>query len=127
MNLGVFSNHPVIINNDQYSLKKEYLSIHSIDRNTDKWSSPAEFEINLKNVQEMKEAKIDKDLFDKLQMEIKDKSEFKNEITSRMKNEVATQEKELTKESMYETLLKTNNFFIKYNDVNCKTNCVFQI
>ena len=47
MNLGVFSNHPVIINNDQYSLKKEYLSIHSIDRNTDKWSSSAEFEINL--------------------------------------------------------------------------------
>ena len=72
----------------------------------------AEFEINLKNVQEMKEANIDKDLFDKLQMEIKDKSEFKNEITSRMKNEVATQEKELTKESMYETLLKTNNFKI---------------
>ena len=47
MNLGVFSNHPVIINNDQYSLKKEYLSIHSIDRNTDKWNSSAEFEINL--------------------------------------------------------------------------------
>ncbi len=78
----------------------------------------AEFEINLKNVQEMKEANIDKDLFDKLQMEIKDKSEFKNEITSRMKNEVATQEKELTKESMYETLLKTNNFKIPNATVN---------
>ncbi len=78
----------------------------------------AEFEINLKNVQEMKEANIDKDLFDKLQMEIKDKSEFKNEITSRMKNEVAIQEKELTKESMYETLLKTNNFKIPNTTVN---------
>ncbi len=78
----------------------------------------AEFEINLKNVQEMKEANIDKDLFDKLQMEIKDKSEFKSEITSRMKNEVATQEKELTKESMYETLLKTNNFKIPNATVN---------
>ena len=78
----------------------------------------AEFEINLKNVQQMKEANIDKDLFDKLQMEIKDKSEFKNEITSRMKNEVATQEKELTKESMYETLLKTNNFKIPNATVN---------
>jgi len=78
----------------------------------------AEFEINLKNVQEMKEAKIDKDLFDKLQMEIKDKSEFKGEITSRMKNEVAIQEKELTKESMYETLLKTNNFKIPNATVN---------
>ena len=51
-------------------------------------------------------------------MEIKDKSEFKNEITSRMKNEVATQEKELTKESMYETLLKTNNFKIPNATVN---------
>ena len=78
----------------------------------------AEFEINLKDVQEMEEANIDKDLFDKLQMEIKDKSEFKNEITSRMKNEVATQEKELTKESMYETLLKTNNFKIPNATVN---------
>ena len=78
----------------------------------------AEFEINLKNIQEMKEADIDKDLFDKLQMEIKDKSEFKNEITSRMKNEVAIQEKELTKESMYETLLKTNNFKIPNATVN---------
>ena len=78
----------------------------------------AEFEINLKNVQQMKEANIDKDLFDKLQMEIKDKSEFKNEITSRMKNEVAIQEKELTKESMYETLLKTNNFKIPNATVN---------
>ncbi len=78
----------------------------------------AEFEINLKNVQEMKEANIDKDLFNKLQMEIKDKSEFKNEITSRMKNEVAIQEKELTKESMYETLLKTNNFKIPNATVN---------
>ena len=66
----------------------------------------------------MKEANIDKDLFNKLQMEIKDKSEFKNEITSRMKNEVAIQEKELTKESMYETLLKTNNFKIPNATVN---------
>ena len=78
----------------------------------------AEFEINLKNVQEMKEANIDKDLFDKLQMEIKDKSEFRNEITSRMKNEVAIQEKELTKESLYETLLKTNNFKVPNAIVN---------
>ena len=70
----------------------------------------AEFEIDLKNVQEITEAKIDEELFKKLQMEIKDKSEFRSEITKRMKNEVITQEKELSKESMYETLLKTNNF-----------------
>ena len=43
-------------------------------------------------------------------MEIKDKSQFRTEITERMKNEVIVQEKELSKESMYETLLKTNNF-----------------
>ena len=78
----------------------------------------AEFEIDLKNVQEITEANIDEELFKKLQMEIKDKSEFRNEITERMKNEVATQEKELTKESMYETLLKTNNFKTPNSTVN---------
>ncbi len=78
----------------------------------------AEFEIDLKNVQEITEANIDEELFKKLQMEIKDKSEFRNEITERMKNEVATQEKELTKESIYETLLKTNNFKTPNSTVN---------
>ena len=43
-------------------------------------------------------------------MDIKEESEFRGEIISRMNNEVAAQEKELTKESMYETLLKTNSF-----------------
>ena len=70
----------------------------------------AEFDINLKNVQQIKEAKIDKHLFEKLQMNVKDLSEFTKEITKRMKNEVGIQEKELTKESMYETLLKINSF-----------------
>ncbi len=69
-----------------------------------------EFEVDLKNVQEITEAKIDQELFTKLQMEIKDKSEFRDEIIKRMRNEVSIQEKELTKESMYETLLKTNSF-----------------
>ena len=69
-----------------------------------------EFEIDLKTVQEISEAKIDEELFTKLQMEIKDKSEFRDEIIRRMKNEVSVQEKELTKESMYEVLLKTNSF-----------------
>jgi len=78
----------------------------------------AEFEIDLKNVQEITEANIDEELFKKLQMEIKDKSEFRNEIIERMKNEVATQEKELTKESIYETLLKTNNFKTPNSTVN---------
>ena len=78
----------------------------------------AEFDIDLKNVQEITEANIDEELFKKLQMEIKDKSEFRNEITERMKNEVATQEKELTKESIYETLLKTNNFKTPNSTVN---------
>ena len=70
----------------------------------------ADFEIDLKKVQKNTEAKIDKDLFKKLQMDIKDKSKFRDEIQKRMQNEVKTQEKELTKESMYENLLKTNNF-----------------
>ena len=43
-------------------------------------------------------------------MDVKDESEFKEEIIKRMNNEVSVQEKELTKESMYETLLKTNTF-----------------
>ena len=70
----------------------------------------ADFEIDLKKVQKNTEAKIDKDLYKKLQMDIKDKSKFRDEIHKRMQHEVKTQEKELTKESMYENLLKTNNF-----------------
>ena len=78
----------------------------------------AEFEINLKTVQKITEAKIDKDLFEKLQMDIKNKTEFRDEISKRMKNEVLTQEKELTKESIYETLLKTNNFKSPHSTIN---------
>ena len=40
-------------------------------------------------------------------MDVKDLPEFKEEIVKRMNNEVTIQEKELTKESIYETLLKT--------------------
>ena len=72
----------------------------------------AEFNINLKTVQELKVAKVDEELFSKLDMEVKDEDEFKEEISNRMKKEVKTQEKDLTKESMYETLLKTNSFSV---------------
>ena len=72
----------------------------------------AEFNINLKTVQELKVAKVDEELFSKLDMEVKDEDEFKEEISNRMKKEVETQEKDLTKESMYETLLKTNSFSV---------------
>ena len=78
----------------------------------------AEFEINLKTVQKITEAKVDKDLFEKLQMEIKNKTEFRDKISERMKNEVLAQEKELTKESIYETLLKTNNFKSPNSTIN---------
>ena len=78
----------------------------------------AQFEINLKSVQEIAEAKPDKDLYEKLQMQVKDQSEFTDEITKRMKNEVAVQEKELTKESMYESLLKINKFKAPQATVN---------
>ena len=43
-------------------------------------------------------------------MEVKDESGFKDEISKRMTKEVEVQEKDLTKESIYETLLKTNSF-----------------
>ena len=78
----------------------------------------AEFEIDLKTVQEITEAKVDKDLFEKLQMDVKDQSEFTEEITKRMKNEVSAQEKDLTKESIYETLLKTNSFKAPLSTIN---------
>ena len=76
------------------------------------------FEINLKKVQEITEAKVDKDLFDKLQMDIKEKSEFRDEIAKRMENEVEIQEKDLTKESIYETLLNMNKFSAPKSTVN---------
>lgn len=72
----------------------------------------AEFNINLKTVQELKVAKVDEELFSKLDMEVKDEDEFKAEISNRMKKEVEVQEKDLTKESMYETLIKTNSFSV---------------
>ena len=78
----------------------------------------SEFEIDLKNVQEITEAKVDKDLFEKLQMEVKDLPEFTKEITKRMRNEVSIQEKELTKESIYENLLKTNPFKAPISTIN---------
>jgi trigger factor len=69
----------------------------------------AEFKITLKQIQELHEAKIDKDLFEKLDMDVKDENAFRDEI-SKLEKEVEVQEKDLTKESIYETLLKTNSF-----------------
>ena len=70
----------------------------------------AEFKITLKQIQELNQAKIDKDLFEKLEMDVKDETSFREEISKRMEKEVEVQEKDLTKESIYETLLKTNSF-----------------
>ena len=72
----------------------------------------AEFKITLKQVQELSNAKLDKDLFEKLQMDVNDEAGFRDEISKRMEKEVDAQEKDLTKESIYETLLKTNSFFV---------------
>jgi trigger factor len=59
----------------------------------------------------MHKAKIDKDLFEKLAMEdVSDESSFRLEISKRMEGEIAQQEKSLTKESIYETLLQSNDF-----------------
>jgi trigger factor len=70
-----------------------------------------EFSINLHEVQEMLKAKIDEELFKKLAMEdVKDEQSFRSEINKRMEGEIAQQEKSLTKESIYETLLLSNDF-----------------
>ena len=78
----------------------------------------AEFKINLKIIQELSAAKVDEELFKKLEMDVKDEAAFKEEITNRMKKEVALQEKDLTKESIYETLLKTNKISVPKVTVN---------
>ena len=78
-----------------------------------------EFFINLHEVQEMLKAKIDKELFEKLAMEdVKDEQSFRLEINKRMEGEIAQQEKSLTKESIYETLLLSNNFKVPKATVN---------
>ena len=69
-----------------------------------------EFFITVHEVQEMHKASIDKELFEKLGMEVEDETGFKQEINKRMEEEIKTQEQSLTKESIYETLLKTNDF-----------------
>jgi len=43
----------------------------------------AEFQITLKNIQELHEADIDKDLFQKLEMKVKDKAAFRDEISKK--------------------------------------------
>ena len=78
-----------------------------------------EFFITLHEVQEMSKAKIDKELFKKLAMEdVKDEQSFRSEINKRMEGEIAQQEKSLTKESMYETLLLSNDFKVPKATVN---------
>ena len=70
-----------------------------------------EFFITVHEVQEMHKAKIDKELFEKLAMEdVSDESSFRAEISKRMEGEIKQQEKSLTKESIYETLLQSNDF-----------------
>ena len=78
-----------------------------------------EFFINLHEVQEMLKAKIDEELFKKLAMEdVKDEQSFRSEINKRMEGEIAQQEKSLTKESIYETLLSSNDFKVPKATVN---------
>ena len=59
----------------------------------------------------MHTAEINKELFETLAMEdVEDEAGFRAEILKRMKGEIEQQEKSLTKESLYETLLKGNDF-----------------
>ena len=70
-----------------------------------------EFFITLHEVQKMSKSKIDKELFKKLAMDdVSDEQSFRSEIIKRMEGEIAQQEKSLTKESIYETLLLNNDF-----------------
>ncbi len=78
-----------------------------------------EFFITLHEVQEMKKAAIDKELFGKLAMEgVTDEETFRSEIKKRMDGEISQQEKSLTKESIYETLLQSNDFKVPNATVN---------
>ena len=78
-----------------------------------------EFFITLHEVQEMKKAAIDEELFEKLAMEdVNDEKTFRAEIKKRMDGEISQQEKSLTKESIYETLLQSNDFKVPNATVN---------
>ena len=78
-----------------------------------------EFFITLHEVQEMKKAAIDKEIFEKLAMEdVTDEETFRAEIKKRMDGEISQQEKSLTKESIYETLLQSNDFKVPNATVN---------
>ncbi len=72
----------------------------------------AVFKVKLNEVQENVPSKVNKALFEKLAMEVKNENEFRDEIKKRMENESLTQEKTLTKDSMYELLLKINKFSV---------------
>ena len=82
-----------------------------------------EFFITLHEVQEMHKASIDKELFETLAMEgVEDEAGFRDEILKRMKGEIVQQEKSLTKESLYETLLKSNDFKVPNATVEEQSN-----
>ena len=79
----------------------------------------AEFFITLHEVQEMHKASINKELFETLAMEgVEDEKSFRDEIHKRMEGEILQQEKSLTKESIYDTLLKSNDFKVPIATVN---------
>ena len=78
-----------------------------------------EFFVTFHEAQEMIKAKIDKELFEKLAMEdVTDEKSFRAEIHKRMEGEILQQEKSLTKESIYETLLLSNDFKVPQATVN---------
>ena len=53
---------------------------------------------------------------------IEDEAGFRDEILKRMKGEIEQQEKSLTKESLYETLLKSNDFKVPHSTVDEQAN-----
>ena len=69
-----------------------------------------DFKIKLHKVEEKHIATLDKELFEALGMEAANEEEYFAELKKRMTQEVAQQEESLTKEAIYELLLKTNSF-----------------
>ena len=90
----------------------EIKALQDLKKNVNNSFNDAVFEISLKNIQELQKSEINESLFKKLEMDVKNEKDFKKEISTRMEKEVEAQEKDLTKESIYETLLKTNSFAV---------------
>ncbi|MEK9650214.1 MAG: trigger factor [Gammaproteobacteria bacterium] len=93
--------------NDEFSITCSFPESYF---KTDLAGKEVVFKIKLNKIEEKHLAKLDKELFEALGMEAATEEEYLVELRKRMSQEVALQEDSLTKESIYELLLKTNSF-----------------